>query len=146
MQWAKNEIGLDSNQNLSKFSISSLKMALNCLQVPQICCSMKVMMYCRALFLKTIYCIFSDAFAEHYWRYSLCFSANQSLPLFGAIVAREKQCVNLNICGFYKTLSTLNQKLCQIGRWSFLTFWLAINTQTLNKMVALTIWYLCAWC
>ena len=31
MQWAKNEIGLDSSQNLSKFSISSLKMALNCL-------------------------------------------------------------------------------------------------------------------
>ena len=27
----KNEIGLDSSQNLSKFSISSLKMALNCL-------------------------------------------------------------------------------------------------------------------
>ena len=27
----KDEIGLDSSQNLSKFSISSLKMALNCL-------------------------------------------------------------------------------------------------------------------
>ena len=29
MQWAKNEMGLDSTQNLSKFSISGLKMALN---------------------------------------------------------------------------------------------------------------------
>ena len=31
MQWAENEIGLDSSQNRSKFSFSSLKMALNCL-------------------------------------------------------------------------------------------------------------------
>ena len=29
MQWAKNEIGLDSSQNLSKISISSLNMALS---------------------------------------------------------------------------------------------------------------------
>ena len=30
MQWAKNEIGLDSSQNWSKSSIFALKMALNC--------------------------------------------------------------------------------------------------------------------
>ena len=66
MQWAKNEIGLDSNQNLSKFSIFSLKMALNCLKVPKPCCSLKLTISCKAFFLKTIFCIFSDTFTEHY--------------------------------------------------------------------------------
>jgi len=67
MQWAKKEMGLDSSQNLSKCSISSLKMTLNCLIVPEICCSFKVTISCKALFLKTISCIFSDTFTEHYW-------------------------------------------------------------------------------
>ena len=55
MQWAKNEIGLDSTKNLSNFSISNLKMALKI-------ASTFYYDFMQRPFVKTIPCIFSDTF------------------------------------------------------------------------------------
>ena len=69
---------LDSTQNRSKFSCSSLKMAPNSLWVPKICCSIKVTISCRALSLKKISCNLSYTFTEHYW--AVCWVGISYIP------------------------------------------------------------------